>query len=297
MTTSILGHAQREPAPVVIVGSATRDVIHRHDQTVSQIGGTVWYAGLTFVKLGFDVRVVTRLAEADRGIGQALATMGLEARVEASPNTTVFHNIYGPGGRDDRRQRVESVALPITPESLAAALNHAWVCYLGPLHPEDISAEALSNVRRLRGPLVAMDVQGFTRRIDGDKVIAEVSGGLPALIAISHIVKASAAEACIIAGVDDVMKAARRLGEMAPDGEVIITRGVDGVILVRDGAIHHEAAPRIDNVDPTGAGDMFFASYIADRLRGKEPEDAVAFAVGHAAHRLQDPDRLVILPE
>ena len=76
MTTSILGHAQREPAPVVIVGSATRDVIYRHDQTISQIGGTVWYAGLTFVKLGFDVRVVTRLAEADRGIGQARAMRG-----------------------------------------------------------------------------------------------------------------------------------------------------------------------------------------------------------------------------
>ena len=56
---------------IIVLGSITRDRIRTQRSFVEQIGGAVWYAGVTFAKLGLKVRAVTGFASSDHVIGDA----------------------------------------------------------------------------------------------------------------------------------------------------------------------------------------------------------------------------------
>ena len=64
---------------------------------------------------------------------------------------------------------------------------------------------------------------------------------------------------------------------------MIETRGAEGVRIHRDGAIEHVAAPQVEPVDTTGAGDCFNGVFAAGLLERLEFHDAVVNAVEAAA--------------
>lgn len=282
-------------ARVLIVGSVTRDVVHRRGRTASQIGGTVWFAGSTLAALGVRVTALTRLAAADGRIAEALAAAGIGLHALPSPATTEFHNIYGESGRDDRRQAVGALAPPIEAGDLEPLLESVDVVYLGALHPADVAPAALELLLSRHRPQLAMDVQGFSRRIVGRQVRGQVAAVLPRLLARARTVKASRHEAALITGTAAPDAAARRLQAMQGGGEVLVTCGADGVLLAAGGRLYREAAATQDGADPTGAGDVLLASYLAHRLGGEAPRPALAFAVAHTARRLAEPARIVAL--
>lgn len=297
-TSGSIARAELRPGSrVTVCGSVTRDVVHRHGRVRRQIGGTVWFAGTTLADLGLKVRVLTRLAAADQAIAEAFQGRRVETHLLPSRTTTTFHNIYGPGGRDDRRQRVEATAEPIPLSAVEAALAGADLCYLGALHPADLAPEAVAFLCHQREIPMAMDAQGFTRRIDAKRVAAEAAPDLAVVLAACRVIKASAFEACLITGETHHERAARRLGAATPGSEILVTCGRDGVLLARGDALHRQAAVPIDAADPTGAGDILLAAYLARRLGGAAPVSAVRFAVAHAARRLRAADRVVHLPD
>lgn len=68
-------------------------------------------------------------------------------------------------------------------------------------------------------------------------------------------------------------RACRRLGPT----EVVVKRGSRGAgALDADGAWHEHMGEPVRDVDPVGAGDAFNAGYIAARLSGAPPSDALA---------------------
>ena len=64
-----------------------------------------------------------------------------------------------------------------------------------------------------------------------------------------------------------------KLTEVFP--EILVTKGEQGAELV---GIAHVDAKQIQAVDPTGAGDAFAAKYIAERLSGSSPIEALEYA-------------------
>jgi sugar/nucleoside kinase (ribokinase family) len=62
---------------------------------------------------------------------------------------------------------------------------------------------------------------------------------------------------------------------------VVVTHGAAGATWVDRNAVHTAPAPRVDAVDPTGAGDAFDAGLLAAWLTGADP--AAALAAGCAA--------------
>lgn len=59
--------------------------------------------------------------------------------------------------------------------------------------------------------------------------------------------------------------------------ELVLKRGAESALLQYDGELSAIAVPPVQGiVDTTGAGDSFNAGYLAARLRGAEPESAVA---------------------
>ncbi len=91
-------------------------------------------------------------------------------------------------------------------------------------------------------------------------------------------------EAVIVADGPFDLAAAERLG--VP--EILVTYGSEGCDIYMDGAVERvPAAWRVMDVQTTGAGDMFTASYVAHRAMGAEPRRAVEVASELVARQLQ----------
>lgn len=91
----------------------------------------------------------------------------------------------------------------------------------------------------------------------------------------ASIVFSSEEEAALLFGSEDTALAT--LTETAD--EVVITRGASGARLVTSSTDVHVPAPAVKLVDAAGAGDALAGAYLALRLRGDPPRDALGTAV------------------
>jgi sugar/nucleoside kinase (ribokinase family) len=254
-----------------------------------QIGGVVWYAGTTLARLGVETRVVTRTAPEDRELGKALEAAGVKVCLGLSAKTTTFVNEYTAKIRDGRTQRVLAVADSIQPSDLAESLTNADLVYLGPLHPTDLSDGTLSLVRRKMSFRLALDVQGYTRFVKNERVLPKLDGRLSSLLDACDVIKASEEEACLITGLSDASKAAENLARCHRPLEVVVTCGSKGVYVVQHEGLSFVESKNKEVSDKTGAGDVFFASYLAHRLNGTLTRKAAELATDLTAEWLVDP--------
>ncbi len=82
-------------------------------------------------------------------------------------------------------------------------------------------------------------------------------------------------EACLISGRaerDSVLNYFHERGVQ----EVVVKQGEKGALVSWQGGIQSLPAPRVNAVDTTGAGDSFVAGYLAGRLQGLGPAEAVS---------------------
>jgi 2-dehydro-3-deoxygluconokinase len=74
-------------------------------------------------------------------------------------------------------------------------------------------------------------------------------------------------------------------GAGVPDSasrELVLTLGPDGAVAFVGGQELRVAAPAVESVDPSGAGDALAAVYLAERVAGAPPERALIRAVAAA---------------
>ncbi|RLF23834.1 MAG: sugar kinase [Thermoprotei archaeon] len=88
----------------------------------------------------------------------------------------------------------------------------------------------------------------------------------------------SGKEAEALVGEADPMKAAEKLIEKGPE-MAIIKMGDEGSLLItREGRVIKEPAFEVEEVDPTGAGDVFDGAFIVAWLKGWDLQKALEFA-------------------
>jgi sugar/nucleoside kinase (ribokinase family) len=91
------------------------------------------------------------------------------------------------------------------------------------------------------------------------------------------------AEASMLSGIDDPERAAARLFKDWPLELIVLKRGRDGcTIFSRDGQTRVPAF-RIEEVDPTGAGDCFDAAFLCGLLEGKSLQQCGRMAAAAGA--------------
>ena len=96
------------------------------------------------------------------------------------------------------------------------------------------------------------------------------------LLELVDILVPNALEARQLSGLDDEVAAAVAL---SAGRTVVMTRGSDGVLVARDGAIVHDLpARRVEAVDTTGAGDTFTGVLVARLSLGDDLATALAAA-------------------
>lgn len=253
------------------IGHVTRDL--RPDGSFS-LGGTVTFAALTAYRLGLVSAVVTCAdAELLAELPARLPEIGLA--VNPSSATTAFVNIYHEGFRTQYlRARADMLSSSHVPELW---LN-APVVLLGPL-AQELSPSLVKLFPHRPGAIVAATPQGWLRRWDEDGRVwptpwTDAEEILPLLdvLILSH---------------DDLLPFAD--GNRV-DADAILTRwsmqvpllvatdGRHGASLFQHGDVEKFPAYPTDEVDPTGAGDVFAAAFLAHLYRNGDPRQATDFA-------------------
>ncbi len=266
---------------VVVIGSATIDRVVQGGATAYKRGGVVAYAGLTFAELGVETRILTNVAEADRAMLTVLPQRGIAVYVGESAATTCFVN-YVDG--DARHQELLACAAPIAAAQLGPVLAGATHVHWGPLHPHDLAEDMLTAI----DGAVSLDIQGYVRRIEGTQVYQEVADNLYAALQCADYVKTSNDELELV-----LADCGLTLDQLMRDCSVtewVVTEGSHGGwVANRQGQRTHFApAPVAMVADPTGAGDVFFAAYLAHRLhRGAGIDTATQRAAALAARQVE----------
>ncbi len=262
----------------VIVGPATLDTVVTGDGIVRKIGGVPTYGGLTFIRHEIAVTVLTNIAECDLAHFVAYRQAGLNLVNGQTPATTHFVNRESPSGRV---QELPATAAPIRHGVEILTDSEAGHVHLGPLFPEDISSDLLRTIQGLPS-FKSLDLQGYVRKVRGGKV----EPGVPQIDVLSlalsaaDIIKGDELE---IQTVTNVLRIGiLELLERFDIGRALITDGRNGGRLVaRDGSeIPYAPLPLVDSTDTTGAGDVFFAAFLARWFHEQRPERE---ALNHAA--------------
>jgi len=246
------------PPDYVVIGHITRDVTSEGFTT----GGTVTYAGLTARNLGCRVGIVTSHGP-ELEIGGLLS--GVEIRVIPSDQTTTFENIYH-GQR--RQQYVRAVAAPINSEAIPGPWRHAPIVHLAPLTNE-LSPDIIDVFDE--EALIGVTPQGWMRRWDESGRVSPKPW--------EHAERILTRADVLVFSEEDVLHIEDAIPLFASMARImVVTHGIGGATLYLDGRPYHYPAFEANEVDPTGAGDVFAAAFLVHLWRSNDPHAATHFA-------------------
>ena len=242
----------------LVIGHVAKDV----DDESWRLGGTAAYASLQAARLGLRAAIITRAAS-DIEFERLLP--GVDALNVSSETTTVFQNRYENGRRV---QRAWSQAGPIGAEHVPQEWRSARMVLLGPLLRET----PIEMTRLFSNGLVGVCPQGWLRdrRPDG------------------QVVRRAWSE--LLRGVDLVFVSDEDIGDQKGVLEVwsrqarivVVTESRHGARISFEGRWRHIAAFPHNEVDPTGAGDVFAAAFMIAFDETQDVAQAARFAVAAA---------------
>lgn len=133
--------------------------------------------------------------------------------------------------------------------------------------------------RRTRdaGGLVVFDVNYRPRLWDLDAQAAR--DAFEEMLPLCHAVRAAAPEeTAILVGEEDASEAARSLAARGPS-IVLVGCGAAGAVVAAEGSVERIAAPPVQCVDTTGAGDALTGAFVHGLLAGMSPSAAARIGV------------------
>ncbi|MFE4469844.1 carbohydrate kinase family protein [Leifsonia sp. NPDC056824] len=253
----------------------------------------VVFAGVDVPEVGAEVYAdtftITAGGAANRAVAAARAgahTLLLSRLGDDPLGTHIRSTLEGEPNLDTRLlRRVPGHQSPVT-VSLTTADDRSFITYqerLGRLEvPDDLGAIAGVHVD------VADDLPEWVARLRsaGTTVVGGVgwdhtgkwSGEVLDRLGEVDVFVPNDAEAMRYTRTDDAVAAAKALAERV--ALAVVTRGPRGVVAVDSaaGRIVEVPSPQVTVVDPTGAGDVFVATFMAAGLRGWDLPDRLRFA-------------------
>lgn len=239
----------------------------------STAGGSAAYASRTAMLLGMSAGVVTAAGDP---LDWSNYLPGIEIARSHCRTTTTFENLYR---EDKREQRLLALADTIP----AAAVPREWldspIIHLAPVAHE-IGGEFCSLFNKKS--LIGITPQGLLRRWDDLGAVRQGpwKGG-DSLLSGCDVAIFSRED---VAGDSTFL---HRCLEQVPI--VVVTEGDRGAILYCQRKPNRFPAYPVKEVDPTGAGDVFAASFLVEYHRTGDPHRGVAFACCAASLSVERP--------
>jgi sugar/nucleoside kinase (ribokinase family) len=258
---------------VAVIGNLVKDIIAGGEP---RPGGAVFYQARVFSEMAhaIDIHLVTRCHPDDRDLLlEPLERLGLPVTWRPARETQTFRFHY-EGER--RVMEIDALGDPWTADDVDGWITQAvgdteWIL-LGALTRSDFPHETLAALRR-EGRQLLVDGQGFVRRGTLGPLVRDGQVS-PESFASVRVLKLNEAEAKALVGSLDP-RDLRRL--CVP--EIVLTRGSRGSLVVTADLAEDVPAPPVDGpVDPTGAGDTYWVTYLLARSEGIGPIDAARHA-------------------
>lgn len=247
-----------------VLGHVAIDHVLTSEGCRVQLGGPPTYASLAAQRLDVALRAVTKIGEdMPKDLEDQLRGLGIDPKrhISKGSRTTRFILDYRKSERRlsvisicDEIERVETSNLPMT-------------VLIAPVIGE-IRKEALGD---LMGRSLALDSQGFTRRVGPNGLILPKTWYDEEILRHVEIYKSSLEELRLVTGVEDPWLGLGRIHELGVE-IAIATIGERGSLLLAGGRRYLVPAYEVERVvDPTGAGDAFISGYLSEHLKGEDP--------------------------
>ena len=240
-----------------MIGHVTRDV--RPGDSYSP-GGTAWYSALYARSLGARVAVLTSASEYPEAFEELP-----EIRVccHLADSSTTFENVYEHGRR---RQFVRAVAGPLGAAQVPPKWRQSDVVHLGPLVQEVDPA----TVDLFPDSLLGVTPQGWLRTWGADGLVGVTRWkSAERVLARADVVILSMED---LGGDVDELDRLRRLARL-----LVLTDGRHGALVYQGERVVRVPAYDVEEVDPTGAGDVFSSAYFVRLHETQDPTEAARY--------------------
>ncbi|GMV32189.1 MAG: ribokinase [Chloroflexi bacterium CFX1] len=256
-----------EPVDYLLIGHVAVDIT----PAGNRLGGTASYAALTAKAMGLRVGVVTSAGEdAPLYLLDDIQIVNIPAG-----RSTTFENVETENGR---RQTLYHRATPITFDHIPNPWRNAAIVHLAPIAQE--ADPALAGM--FPSSWVGVTPQGWMRAWDekgsveskawenSEQVLGRVGG---VVLSLEDIHRDFPTGNC-----------AELVEWMAHHTNLLcLTEGADGAVLHWHGDRRRFRPPLVEEVDATGAGDIFAAAFFTRHYQTRDPWEAARFAVRLAA--------------
>lgn len=268
---------------ICCIGHITLDRVITPKKTVYMPGGTSYYFSKGINKLNkINYQLVTAIGPTEMHVIDDLKYEGIDIITLPSRKSVFFENKYGENS-NERTQRVLAKADPFTIEGLKNI--NARIFHLGSLLADDFSIDVIKYLST-KG-LVSVDVQGYLREVQGEKVVAVDWEDKLETLKYIHTLKVNEYEMEVLTGKNEVHAAAKQIADWGVK-EVVVTTGSYGSLILAGGKYYEiEAYPPKELVDPTGCGDTYSTGYLYCRVQGLGYEESGRFAAAMSTIKLE----------
>jgi sugar/nucleoside kinase (ribokinase family) len=248
--------APQQSIDYLVVGHCSRDL----SEFGEQLGGTAAFAGLAAHVLGRKVGILTSCANTlnlDPLEGLAITRI-------PSERTTSFENTQTEIGRI---QRIHAVADGISVEDIPHAWVQAEIVHLGPIAQE----VEFSFAQAYSGSYLGLTPQGWLRQWDDDGKVVPVHW--------KTIVPLLSAADAVVVSEEDLSKSEEACSQMAKHCNTLaVTLGPIGARVYHRGEERLVSVTPREEVDATGAGDIFAAAFFIHMQATQDPWTSAAYA-------------------
>lgn len=258
MTSLTEIHRSSKPTPIdyLVIGHVAKDQSPEGDA----IGGTAAYAGLTALAHDLSVGILTSCA-VDFDLSPLI---GMEVHNVSSKSTTTFENRYTSQGRE---QYLRSVAETIHTAAVPKIWQQTPLVHLGPIANE-VSSDLIG---LFTDAFIGLTPQGWLRAWNEEGKIRLLDWEI-----VRDILPLADA---VILSLEDLDNAPQTVPAVAEICQLlVVTDGPNGAWVHFKGQRRHLPAPRMEEVDPTGAGDIFAAVFFINFQRHRDPWEAARLA-------------------
>ena len=241
----------------LVIGHASRDIT----QEGYAPGGTAIYSAMAAHALGCQTAILTSTAQ-DLFVEQLLPEVDVHNL--RSQHSTTFENIYTPTGR---QQTVQAFADTITTGDVPEEWHRAKIVHLGPI----VSEIEPNIINVFSNSLIGLTPQGWFRQWDEQGRVypgewSEMAEVLPLAGATILSMEDIPSE--------ETLQKIRHLSNL-----VVLTERSSGCTVFVRNETRSFTAPAVNEINPTGAGDIFAAAFFVrlHQTRGN-PWEAAIFA-------------------
>ena len=263
------------------LGHYTKDTIVSASGTRIVDGGACNYGANVAARMGLNTAVVTRLAQDDFHVVDALRELEIDVFARATPQSTCLRLEYPTSNVDERVIHVTSTAGAFTPAEVETIQAKAFL--IGASMRGEVGLDVIQELGR-KDTLLAADVQSFIRVERDGILVPEPWPEKGQVMAQLDVLKTDAVEAELLTGESDIKVAAKMIADMGPS-EIVLTHR-DGLLVYAGGQFHEAGFYPKELVGRSGRGDTSVAAYVAKRLTAS-PAEATVWAAAVVSLKLE----------